>query len=130
MRVTRPLPIEETFESYADGAMPAGWVNTTTNRLVVATLDGQKALHKEPLDTIFKRARGQGKIRAHEGLGPLLAEIGPSVVALDLLPVGSQRRDWLQTLISDGMVILRHPDLETAMYLADRVGTELQLVAS
>ena len=32
-------------------------MNTTTNRLVVATLDGQKALHKEPLDTIFKRAR-------------------------------------------------------------------------
>ena len=80
--------------------------------------------------SIFKRARGQGQIRAHQGLGPLLAEIGPSVVALDLLPVGSPRRDWLQTLISDGMVILRHPDLETAMHLADRVGTELQLVAS
>jgi outer membrane protein assembly factor BamB len=57
VRVTRPLPIEETFESYSDGAMPGGWVNTTTNRLVVATLDGQKVLHKEPLDTIFKRAR-------------------------------------------------------------------------
>ncbi len=80
--------------------------------------------------SIFKRARGQGRIQRHDGLGPLLAEIGPSVVALDLLPVGSQRRDWLQTLISDGMVILRHPDLETAMHLADRVGTELQLVAS
>ena len=57
VRVTRPLPIEETFESYTDGTTPAGWVNTTTNRLVVATLDGQRALHKEPLDTIFKRAR-------------------------------------------------------------------------
>ena len=29
--------------------MPAGWVNTATNRLVVATLDGEKVLHKEPL---------------------------------------------------------------------------------
>jgi outer membrane protein assembly factor BamB len=57
VRVTRALPIDETFESYADGATPAGWVNTTTNRLVVGTLDGQKVLHKEPLDTIFKRAR-------------------------------------------------------------------------
>ena len=57
VRVTRALPFEETFESYADGAAPAGWVSTTTNRLVVATLDGQKVLHKEALDTIFKRAR-------------------------------------------------------------------------
>ena len=57
IRVTRPLPFEETFDAHTDGVTPAGWVNTTTNRLVVATLDGQKVLHKEPLDTIFKRAR-------------------------------------------------------------------------
>jgi outer membrane protein assembly factor BamB len=57
IRVARPLPWEETFSGYADGAGPAGWVTTATNRLVVATLDGGKVLHKEPLDTIFKRAR-------------------------------------------------------------------------
>jgi outer membrane protein assembly factor BamB len=57
VRVARPLPWEETFESYAEGAMPAGWVNAATGRLAVATLDGQKVLRKEPLDTIFKRAR-------------------------------------------------------------------------
>jgi biotin carboxylase len=80
--------------------------------------------------SIFKRAQGQGTIRRIEGLGPLLAEIGPHVAALDLLPVGAQRRDWKQTLVSDGMVIIRHPDLTTAMHLADRVGMELQMVAS
>jgi outer membrane protein assembly factor BamB len=56
-RIVRPLPWTETFESYADGAAPPGWVNTVAGRLVVATLDGQKVLHKEPLETIFKRAR-------------------------------------------------------------------------
>jgi outer membrane protein assembly factor BamB len=56
-RVVRPLPWEESFDAYADGATPPGWVSTATNRLVVATLDGQKVLQKEPLDTIFKRAR-------------------------------------------------------------------------
>ena len=45
-------------------------------------------------------------------------------------PVGATRRDWKQTLISDGMVIVRHPELETALAMADRVGTELQMVAS
>jgi hypothetical protein len=44
--------------------------------------------------------------------------------------VGATRRDWKQTLISDGMVIVRHPDLDTALAMADRVGTELQMVAS
>ena len=80
--------------------------------------------------SIFKRAQGQGTIRRIDGLGPLLAEFGPQIVALDLLPIGAQRRDWLKTLISDGMVIVRHPDLETAMHIADRIGTELTMVAS
>jgi len=79
--------------------------------------------------SIFKRAQGQGRIRHIEGLGPLLAEFGSFITCIDLLPIGAQRRDWLQTLISDGMVILRHPDLSTAMEMADRVGTDLQLYA-
>jgi outer membrane protein assembly factor BamB len=56
-RVAHPLPWTETFESYADGAIPPGWANTVPGRLVVATLDGQKVLQKEPLDTIFQRTR-------------------------------------------------------------------------
>ena len=79
--------------------------------------------------SIFKRARGQGRITRIEGLGPLLAEFGPAIVAVDLLPPGSPRRDWLQTLVSDGMVILRHPDLTRCMEMADRVGTDLQMFA-
>jgi outer membrane protein assembly factor BamB len=57
VRVVRPLPWTEDFEGYADGAIPPGWVNTVPGRLVVATLDGRKVLHKEPLDTIFQRTR-------------------------------------------------------------------------
>jgi outer membrane protein assembly factor BamB len=56
-RVAHPLPWTEGFDTYADGAIPPGWANTVPGRLVVATLDGQKVLHKEPLDTIFGRIR-------------------------------------------------------------------------
>jgi len=56
-RVVRPLPWNETFSGYADGASPAGWVSTTAGRIAVTTLDGQKVLEKAPLDTIFKRVR-------------------------------------------------------------------------
>ena len=56
-RVVRPLPWRENFESYADDAVPAGWVNAVTGRVSVTTLDGQKVLQKAPTNTIFKRAR-------------------------------------------------------------------------
>jgi outer membrane protein assembly factor BamB len=56
-RVAHPLPWTENFDSYMDGAIPPGWANTVPGRLVVATLDGQKVLQKEPLNTIFQRGR-------------------------------------------------------------------------
>jgi outer membrane protein assembly factor BamB len=56
-RVVRPLPWTETFDAYADGAVPAGWVNASAGKFSVTTLDGQKVLQKTPDATIFKRIR-------------------------------------------------------------------------
>lgn len=56
-RVTRPLPWTETFEGFADGAVPPGWISVTTGRMAVGTLEGQKVLVKAPDETIFKRFR-------------------------------------------------------------------------
>ena len=56
-RVVRPLPWTETFESYADGAVPTGWINAVAGKFAIATLDGQKVLQKAPDNTIFKRLR-------------------------------------------------------------------------
>lgn len=56
-RVVHPLPWTETFESYADGAVPPGWINATAGKFSVTTLDGQKVLQKAPDNTIFKRVR-------------------------------------------------------------------------
>jgi len=78
---------------------------------------------------IFKRAEGQGRIRRIEGLEAILAEYAPHLCVVDLLPVGAPRRNWKQTLISDGMVILRHPDLQRTLEMADRVATHLRMFA-
>jgi len=56
-RIVHPLPWTETFESYADGAVPPGWINATAGKFSVTTLDGQKVLQKAPDNTIFKRLR-------------------------------------------------------------------------
>src|SRR5450432_4134101 len=79
--------------------------------------------------SIFKRAQGQGRIVRIEGLTGLLAEVGEWVCSIDLLPIGAPRRDWLMTLISDGMIIVRHPELDSCIEIADRFATELQLYA-
>jgi hypothetical protein len=54
-RVARPIPWTETFDAYPDGPAPASWV--TGSRFTIATLDGQKVLHKAPDNTIYKRIR-------------------------------------------------------------------------
>jgi hypothetical protein len=78
---------------------------------------------------IYKRARGIGRITAIEGADKLQREFGEHVVWNTLLPVGAQRRDWRKTLVSDGFVMLRHPDLATTLAMADRVGSDLHLHA-
>ncbi|MGA7987291.1 MAG: ATP-grasp domain-containing protein [Candidatus Dormiibacterota bacterium] len=77
--------------------------------------------------SIFKRAQGQGRIVRIEGLSNLLGDYGEWICAIDLLAIGAPRRDWLMTLISDGMVIVRHPELDSCIEIADRFATELQL---
>lgn len=79
---------------------------------------------------IFKRAMGSGRIRRIEGLRTLLRELGGHIRQVDLLPIGAHRRNWKQTLVSDGYLIVRHPDLRTCMAMADKVGLDLRLYAA
>jgi biotin carboxylase len=79
--------------------------------------------------TIYKRAQGAGRIRATVGLDEFMGRHGESVVWNTLLPVGTPRRNWRATLVSDGFIMLRHPDLATTLALADEVGTRVQLYA-
>ena len=78
---------------------------------------------------IFKRAQGEGRIRGIDGLEGLLHRYGPYIAAVDLLPIGHPRRDWRQAQISDGFLIIRHPELQRTVEIADRVAVELQLYA-
>jgi len=102
----------------------SGWAETTCKHRF-----SQVVRRKYNAAVIFKRARGQGRISRIEGLEHLMARYGPHVVSVDLLPVGSPRRDWRRTPISDGYVIVRHPSLETTVEIADHVATDVQVWA-
>ena len=79
---------------------------------------------------VIKRAQGEGRISHVEGMEHLLAIMGEHIVNVDLLAVGQQRRDWKQVVLSDGLVVARHPDLHAVYAMADRIGTDLQMYAS
>jgi hypothetical protein len=79
---------------------------------------------------ITKRAEGQGRITHVEGMDRVRERLGPSLCAVDLVPVGQPRRNWKSTLLSDGYVTLRHPDWEETKAMADFVGTDLRIYAS
>ncbi len=101
-----------------------GWGDAVTGRSFSQLAN--RAYHAA---AIFKRAQGQGHICHIEGLETLRHRFGDSLVHVDLLPYGAARRNWKQTLISDGYLIVRHPDLEATLEMADLVGTDLKIYA-
>ena len=78
---------------------------------------------------IFKRAKGHGLITRITGLAEFMRAYGEHVVESRLLPVGTPRRNWKHTLVSDGYILLRHPDFATACALADIVATQVTMYA-
>ena len=80
--------------------------------------------------SIFKRAEGSGHISRIEGIAQLMAEYRENVCLLDLLPIGAHRRDWRATLISDGMILVRHPELDALIELGDRFARDLRMYAA
>ena len=78
---------------------------------------------------VFKRAEGKGKIRHIDGLDRFLARNSPWVARVDLLPIGAPRRDWTQTFLADGNLVVRHQDEAAALELAREAATSIRMYA-
>lgn len=78
---------------------------------------------------VFKRAKGQGRITQITGLVEFMRRYGEHVVEDKLLRPGTPRRNWKHTLVSDGFLILRHPDWRITKALADEAANEITLYA-
>jgi len=79
---------------------------------------------------VFKRAQGQGRISRMVGLTELYERYRPFIVEDTLLRPGTPRRDWKATLLSDGYIVMRHPDLAVAREMAIAAATDVHLFAS
>jgi len=78
---------------------------------------------------VFKRAQGRGRISRIEGLGEWLREAGPWVAEEELSRPGTPRRNWKQTLLSDGHVVVRHPDWAEARRLSFAAANGIRMYA-
>jgi biotin carboxylase len=101
------------------------WARAATARRFEASTE-----RKYNAGIIFKRAQGQGRISAITGLADYYARYRPYIVEDTLLRPGAPRRDWKQTLLSDGHLMIRHPDWEMAQRIAFAAATDVQLYAS
>jgi hypothetical protein len=107
-----------------DGDLYLGWAEAVVHGQLTQPLD-----RHYNAGSIFKRAQGVGKITQLDGLDRLLAEYGESVVAVELLPVGAPRRDWRASVIGDGMIIVRHPELQRVIEMTERFASEFTMYA-
>lgn len=78
---------------------------------------------------IFKRAIGQGRITRITGLRDYLRRYGDHVVEEQLLRPGTMRRNWKQTLLSDGHFMVRHPNWDEAYKISFAAATDVTLYA-
>ena len=86
-------------------------------------------LRKYNAAIIFKRAKGAGRITRVDGLDAFLRRHRPHIVEQRLLPIGSQRRNWKHTLVSDGYLLVRHPDWDQANAIAMEAATDVTMYA-
>lgn len=78
---------------------------------------------------VFKRAQGEGTVRAHRGLHELMQRYGAHVATIELTPIGEPKRDWRKVVVGDGWLVVRHPDLATTRRMSEAFVNDLTIVA-
>src|SRR3954466_6726221 len=107
-----------------DGDVYVGWADAVVHGRM------NRLEHRHNVGSICKRAHGSGHITSVEGMDDLLAAYGEHVVLVDLLPVGAPRRDWRATTVGDGIVIVRHHELQQVIDMTERFASDLRLYAA
>ena len=101
-----------------------GWAEAVcTGRLT------QETSKKFNAALVFKRAEGDGIVRKYEGLDSILTEYGDHIPVIELTPIGAPRRDWKKSVVGDGWLVVRHPDLEVTTSIADKLSNEFRIIA-
>ena len=74
----------------------------------------------------FSSVQPVGKLASIESN---LATLGEQIAAFRIKPIGTPSGDWRRSAAADGWLIVRHPELQTTLQLAERVARELRIYA-
>ncbi|MBD0292550.1 MAG: hypothetical protein ICV70_03105 [Jiangellaceae bacterium] len=107
-----------------DSDLYVGWAEAVVHGRLSQPLE-----RRYNVGSIFKRANGAGRITRYEGLDRLLSQYGEAVVAVELVDVGAPRKDWRASVIGDGLIIVRHPELQRVIEMTERFAAEFQMYA-
>lgn len=78
---------------------------------------------------VFKRAQGRGRITGIAGLEAFKRRFHGAVLEDQLLRPGTPRRDWKATLVSDGYLMVRHPDWDECKRICFSAATDVTMYA-
>ena len=79
---------------------------------------------------VFKKSQGGGThISEIQGLEQFLTRYGEHVTAVDLNRIGQPRRDWRKIVHGDGWIVVRHPDLDATLQMANSAATDILIRA-
>ena len=78
---------------------------------------------------IFKRAHGQGRIQRIDGLDAFRRANQRWICWENFVAVGAPRRDWKNSLIGDGFIIVRHPEWGGVWRLMEQCIGNIHLIA-
>ncbi len=76
---------------------------------------------------VFKRAQGAGVITRIEGVGEMMGRMGQHVVNVDLRQPGQERRDWRATVISDGLIAVRHRNFDDTVAMSEWIASNVHI---
>lgn len=107
-----------------DGDTYLGWAEAVLHGRLQRPLE-----QRHNAGSIFKRAEGAGRITGVAGLDALRAAYGDDIVVVDILPIGTPRRDWRATVVGDGWVVVRHHELQRVIEMTERFATDLHVYA-
>ena len=124
VRMTWTDPFSGEFRIIDMGPLFTGWAEAVCHGRLI-----QDTTRRYNVGVVFKRAEGTGRIQRIEGLESLMAHLDEHIVHIDLVQVGQPRRDYRKVVEGDGWVVVRHPDLETTVEMANRVATDLRMFA-
>ena len=106
-----------------DGDLYVGWAEAVVHGRI------PRWSRQYNVGSIFKRAGDPAGSPRSKGSTSCSPSTARDVVLIDLLPVGAPRRDWRASMIGDGMVIVRHPELQRLIEMTDRFAADLRLYA-